>query len=48
MRGLIGRYINEVLRPSYNIPVGGEQEEAAFMSYYCAKTAGKHTRYSHS
>jgi len=38
MRGLIGRYVNEVLQPSYNIPVGGEQEEAAFMSYHCAKT----------
>jgi integrase len=38
MRGLIDRYINEVLRPSFDVPIGGEQSESAFMSFQCAKS----------
>ncbi len=36
MRGLIDRYIDQVLRPCLAIPVGGAQDGAAPISYHCA------------
>ncbi len=36
MGGLIDRYIEEVLRPSLDIPVGGAQDNSAAISYHCA------------
>lgn len=37
MRGLIDRYIDEVLRPCLDLPVGGRQDETAQLSFHCAK-----------
>jgi hypothetical protein len=34
---LIDRYIEEVLKPCLNLPVGGKQDEAAQLSFHCAK-----------
>jgi integrase len=36
MGGLIRRYIEQVLRPSLDIPVGGAQDNSAAISYHCA------------
>lgn len=36
MRGLIDRYIDQVLRPCLDIPVGGAQDGASPISYHCA------------
>ena len=36
MGGLIDRYVEQVLRPCLDIPVGGVQENAAAISYHCA------------
>lgn len=36
MGGLIDRYIEQVLRPCLDIPVGGVQENTAPISYHCA------------
>jgi integrase len=36
MGGLIDRYIEEILRPCLDIPLGGVQEDAATISYHCA------------
>jgi integrase len=36
MRGLIDRYIDQVLRPCLAIPVGGAQDSASPISYHCA------------
>ena len=36
MGGLIDRYIDQVLRPCLDIPVGGGQNSAAAISYHCA------------
>jgi integrase len=36
MRGLIDRYIDQVLRPCLAIPVGGAQDCASPISYHCA------------
>jgi integrase len=36
MRGLIDRYIDQVLRPCLNVPVGGSQDSASPISYHCA------------
>jgi len=36
MGGLIDRYIEEILRPSLDIPIGGVQEDTATISYHCA------------
>ncbi len=38
MRGLIDRYIDQVLRPCLAIPIGGAQGSAAPISYHCAKS----------
>jgi len=39
MCGIIGRYIQEVLKPCLDVPLGGVQEEAAPMSF---QTAGSY------
>jgi integrase len=36
MRGLIDRYIDQVLRPCLDVPVGGAQDSASPISYQCA------------
>ncbi len=36
MRGLIDRYIEQVLRPCLAIPIGGAQDNAPPISYHCA------------
>jgi integrase len=36
--GLIDRYIEQVLRPCLDVPLGGGQDEFAQMSYHCAKS----------
>jgi integrase len=36
MRGLIDRYIDQVLRPCLDVPVGGAQDNSAVISYHCA------------
>jgi integrase len=36
MRGLIDRYIDQVLRPCLAIPIGGAQDSASPISYHCA------------
>jgi integrase len=36
MRGLIDRYIDQVLRPCLDVPVGGAQDSASAISYHCA------------
>lgn len=36
MRGLIGRYIEEVVRPSLNVPIGGEPDDDARLAYASA------------
>ena len=36
MGGLIDRYVEQVLRPCLDIPVGGVQENTAAISYHCA------------
>ena len=36
MRGLIDRYINQVLRPCLDVPVGSAQDSASPISYHCA------------
>jgi integrase len=38
MRGLIDRYIEQVLRPCINIPIGGTQDPSARISFHCAKS----------
>jgi integrase len=38
MAGLIGRYIEQVLNPSLDVPLGGVQEDAAALSFHCAKS----------
>jgi integrase len=38
MGGLVDRYIDQVLRPCLDVPIGAQQEEAAPMSYHCAKS----------
>jgi integrase len=38
MNGLINRYIGEILRPCLDVPLGGEQDEAAPISFHCAKS----------
>ena len=38
MGGLIDRYIEQVLRPCINIPIGGTQDPSARMSFHCAKS----------
>lgn len=36
--GLIDRYIEQVLRPCLDVPLGGGQDEFAQISYHCAKS----------
>jgi len=36
--GLIDRYIEQVLKPCLDVPLGGKQEEASQISYHCAKS----------
>jgi integrase len=36
MRGLIDRYIDQVLRPCLAIPIGGAQDSSSPLSYHCA------------
>jgi integrase len=38
MRGLIDRYIDQVLRPCIDVPLGGVQDSAAQLSVHCAKS----------
>ena len=38
MRGLVDRYIREVLQPCLEVPLGGEQDEARPMSFQNAKS----------
>jgi integrase len=38
MRGLVQRYITEVLVPCLDVPLGGVQDEAAAMSFHCARS----------
>ena len=38
MGGLIDRYVDEILRPCIDVPVGGVQDSAARMSVHCAKS----------
>jgi len=38
IRGLVGRYVEEVLKPCLDVPLGGVQDESAQMSYCCAKS----------
>ena len=38
MGGLIDRYIEQILRPCLDVPLGGVQESAAPMSFQCAKS----------
>jgi integrase len=38
MQGLVQRYITEVLVPCLDVPLGGVQDEAALMSFHCAKS----------
>ena len=38
IRGLIDRYIEQVLRPCLNVPLGGEQDSSARISFHCAKS----------
>jgi integrase len=38
IRGLIDRYIEEVLRPCLDVPLGGEQDNSARISFHCAKS----------
>lgn len=38
MRGLVDRYKREVLQHCLELPLGGEQDEAAPMSFHCAKS----------
>lgn len=38
IRGLVDRYIEQVLRPCCDVPIGGVQDEGARISYHCAKS----------
>ena len=38
MAGLIDRYIEQVLRPCIEVPLGGVQDSAAPISFQCAKS----------
>jgi len=38
VRGLIDRYIDQVLGPSLDVPVGGVQDDSIRISVHCAKT----------
>jgi hypothetical protein len=38
MGGLIDRYIEQALRPSFDVPLGGVQDSAAPISFQCAKS----------
>jgi integrase len=38
MRGLIDRYVEEVLKPCLDVPLGGVQDESARMSCHCARS----------
>lgn len=38
MGGLIDRYIEQVLRPCIDVPLGGVQDSAAPISFHCAKS----------
>ena len=38
IRGLIDRYIAEVLGPCLDVPLGGEQDNSARISFHCAKS----------
>lgn len=38
VRGLVDRYIEEILRPCLEVSIGQEQADSAFMSYHCAKS----------
>jgi integrase len=38
MRGLIDRYIEQVLRPCINLPIGEAQDPSARISFHCAKS----------
>lgn len=38
MGGLIDRYIEQILRPCLDVPLGGVQDSAAPMSFQCAKS----------
>jgi len=38
IRGLIDRYIEQVLQPCLDLPVGGEQDTSARISFQCAKS----------
>ncbi len=38
MGGLIDRYIERILRPRLDVPLGGVQDSAAPMSFHCAKS----------
>ena len=38
MGGLVDRYIEQILRPCLDIPLGGVQDSAAPMSFQCAKS----------
>ena len=38
IRGLIDRYIQQVLQPCLDLPVGGEQDTSARVSFQCAKS----------
>ncbi len=38
MGALIDRYVEQVLRPCFDVPLGGEQDMAARISFHCAKS----------
>jgi hypothetical protein len=38
VRGLVDRYIEEILKPCLEVSIGQEQGDSAFMSYHCAKS----------
>jgi integrase len=38
MGALIDRYVEQVLEPCFDVPVGGVQDSAARISYHCAKS----------
>jgi integrase len=38
MGGLIDRYIEQILRPCLDVPLGGAQDSAAPISFHCAKS----------
>ena len=39
MGGLIDRYIEQVLRPCIDVPLGGVQDSAAPISFHCASNS---------